>query len=299
MYYIIYGPLYLLSLLPFPVLYLLGDFIYVLLYYIAGYRKAVVMNNLSIAFPGKTEAEKKAIARQFYKNFADTFVEIIKMMSMSEKAFDKRVTIDIAAANELIAKGKNIQFHPGHQMNWEYANWAFAKHLNTTWIGIYQHISSRAFGKIMYRLRVRFGGKMVSTREFKTVAHNLFKQQYAIGLVADQNTHSPAAYWMYFFSKPVPFIPGPDRGALKNNTAVAFVNFVKTKRGYYHYETSIIAESTEHFKPGELTRMYRDYLEACIQKEPSNYLWTHRRWRHTYNKDARQLWMDTKPEPVN
>ncbi|MBL0357580.1 MAG: lipid A biosynthesis acyltransferase [Chitinophagaceae bacterium] len=297
MYYLVYGLLYSFSLLPFFILYLLSDLVYVLLYYVSGYRKDVVMYNLSIAFPDKSNTEKKAIAKQFYKNLVDTFIETIKMFSMSGEAFDKRCTIDIEAVNELAAKGKSIQLHSGHQMNWEYANWVFARHLAVQWIGIYQPLSNKTMNKIFYDMRARFKTRLVSTKEFKTTMHNLFKSQYSIGLAADQNTSPATGYWMYFFTKPAPFIMGPDKGALKNNTAVVFANFVKKKRGYYHFETSVIAESTEHYQPGELTRLYRDFLEDSINKQPANYLWTHRRWRHEYGNEFESLWIDSRKKP--
>ncbi len=255
------------------------------------------MNNLSIAFPEKSEVEKKAIAKQFYKNLVDTFIESLKMISMSGKTFDKRCTMDSAAANALGAAGKNIQFHSGHQMNWEYANWAGAKNITIPWVGVYQVISNKAVHKIFYNMRSRFGTLLVSTKEFKDVRHTFLKSQYSLALAADQNTGPDKGYWMYFFSKPVPFISGPDKGALKNNTAVVFMNFVKKKRGYYHLESKVIAESTENFKPGELTRMYRDFLEVTIRQEPANYLWTHRRWRHEYLPQYENQWMDNKPKP--
>jgi Kdo2-lipid IVA lauroyltransferase/acyltransferase len=297
MYYILYGFLYLLSLLPFFILYRLSDFVYFLLYYVFGYRKEIVMNNLAIVFPEKTEAEKKAIAKQFYKNLIDTFIESIKMISMSGKAFDKRCTIDCAAANALGAAGKNIQFHSGHQMNWEYANWVGARNISIPWVGIYQSISNKAVHKIFYNMRARFGTVLVSTKDFKNVMHTFLKSQYSLALAADQNTEPHKGYWMYFFTKPVPFISGPDKGALKNNTAVVFVNFVKKKRGYYHFETKVVAESTENIKPGELTRIYRDFLEETIRRQPANYLWSHRRWRYDYNKQFENQWMDNKPAP--
>jgi Kdo2-lipid IVA lauroyltransferase/acyltransferase len=297
MYYIIYGLLYSLSLLPFFILYRLSDFVYFLLYYVFGYRKKIVMANLDIAFPEKSQEEKKIIAKQFYKNLIDTFIESIKMLSMSGKEFDRRCSIDIDEANKLGAAGKNIQFHSGHQMNWEYANWVFARTLTIPWVGIYQPISNKAVHKIFYDMRGRYGTHLVSTKEFKNVMHSFLKSQYSLALAADQNTSPQKGYWMYFFSKPVPFISGPDRGALKNNTAVVFVNFVKKKRGYYHYETKVIAESTENFQPGELTRMYRDFLEETIRRQPANYLWSHRRWRYDYGTEYENLWMDTKPKP--
>ncbi|MFN8247111.1 MAG: hypothetical protein U0T56_12105 [Ferruginibacter sp.] len=50
MYYLIYGLLYLISLLPFFILYRISDLAYFIIYYLFGYRKKVVMHNLDIAF---------------------------------------------------------------------------------------------------------------------------------------------------------------------------------------------------------------------------------------------------------
>ena len=67
---------------------------FVLAYYLMGYRKKVVLNNLLIAFPEKTEQERIKIAKQFYKNLIDTFIETIKLLSISDKAFAKSAQID-------------------------------------------------------------------------------------------------------------------------------------------------------------------------------------------------------------
>ena len=117
MYFIIYGFLYLLSLLPFPVIYLLSDFIYFLLYYVFGYRKDTVTKNLRIAFPEKSDAEIKKITKRVFHNLTDTFIEIIKFISMSDKTFEKRCQGDFTVINDLIKKGKNVQLHAGHQFN--------------------------------------------------------------------------------------------------------------------------------------------------------------------------------------
>ena len=119
MYYIIYGFLYLFSLLHFFIIYHISDGFYALMYYVFGYRKKVVMNNLLIAFPEKTNRERKKIAKQFYHNLADTFLEIIKTISISDKAFAKRCRGNFEIVNELAANGKSIQLHSGHQVTWE------------------------------------------------------------------------------------------------------------------------------------------------------------------------------------
>ena len=107
MYYLFYGFLYLVSLLPMRVLYIISDAIYVLIYYILGYRKQVVMSNLEIAFPDKTQAERGRIAKKFYHNFIDSFIEVIKLVSAGDDFLQRRFTVDITELNELYATGKS------------------------------------------------------------------------------------------------------------------------------------------------------------------------------------------------
>ena len=299
MYYLVFGLLYLLSLLPFFLLYRISDFVYLILYYAAGYRKKVVMHNLSIAFPEKSPAEKKAIAKQFYKNLTDTFVESIKMISQSERSFLKRVTIDMDEVNALAATGKNIQFHSGHQFGWEYANWIIAKNIRIPWIGVYMKINNPAINRIFFDLRSKAGTIMVAVHEFRSRMHQLLDKQYAIGLAADQNPGKPRqAYWLNFFNRPAPFVTGPDKGAIANHTAVVFVKFIKVRRGYYHFETKVIKTDAAQCSPGEITLMYRDFLEASIGEQPDNYLWSHRRWKWPYQKEFASRWIDKCPAPM-
>ena len=130
--------------------------------------------------------------------------------------------------------------------------------------------------------------------------HQLLKKQYALGLAADQNTSPGTGYWLYFFSKPAPFIMGPEKGALKNKTAVAFFSVKRLdKRGYFHFKTEVITENAAGMEKGALTRIYRDFLEQIIREQPENYLWTHRRWRHQYDATFENNWIDTRPPSVS
>lgn len=296
MYYILYGFLYLVSLIPFFIIYRISDFIYFILYHLAGYRKKIVMDNLAIAFPQKTLKERQAIAKQFYKNLIDTFLESIKMLSMSDKTFAKRASMDMTEVNKLLARGKNIQMHSGHQMNWEYGHWAVATQITIPWVGVYKKISSEAVDRLFKKLRNKGTTVLVGVHEFKSMAHTVFNGQYALGLIADQNAGKAAlGYWLNFFGKPVPFVTGPDKGARKNNPAIVFVKFVKLKRGYYRFENTVVAEEGAQYKEGELTRMYRDFLEKTIKEQPANYLWTHRRWRKEYKPEFADKWIDSVP----
>lgn len=287
MYYVVYGFLWLVSLLPLKILYFFSDCIYGLIFYVFKYRKDVVMSNLLIAFPEKTEKERTQIAKKFYHNFLDTFFESIKFISISKEQILKRSTCDFEVINNLVAKGYNVHIMAGHQFNWEFGNAQAAMKLTAPFVGIYMPISNKSLDRIFYNFRKRYGTILISATEFKKNAdHPAFSSQYTFGLAADQNPGDPAfAYWMNFFGKPTPFVPGPAKGAVKNNTAIVMVGFHKKRRGYYHFSAKLLAENGSLFSPEQLTVMYKNALEEVIKEDPSNYLWSHRRWKYEWKPE--------------
>jgi KDO2-lipid IV(A) lauroyltransferase len=267
-------------------LYLFSSFAYFIIYYIAGYRKAIVLNNLQIAFPEKSAVERIKIARQFYLNLTDTFIESIKMISISRRQIEKRSRPDFDYINQLIDKGYNIHIMVGHQFNWEFANLVYALRLKIPFVGIYMPISNKILDKIFMDFRSRYGTILISARDFKTKMHHVFTQQYILALAADQNPGNPAsAYWLKFFGKPAPFVTGPAKGAVKNNTAVVYVGFQKVKRGYYSFKSYPVVENSINYTPQQLTVIYRDLLENTIREDPANYLWSHRRWKYDWKEE--------------
>ncbi|MGG9970483.1 lysophospholipid acyltransferase family protein [Ferruginibacter sp. SUN002] len=286
MYYIVYFFLYLFSLLPFFVLYGISSFVAFLLRDVFRYRRKVILENLLIAFPNKNEEERVAIAKKFYRNFTDTFVETIKTLSMSDTTFDKRCAHNFTLINEAAAKGHNIQLLGAHMFNWEYANLALGKYLTIPLIGVYSQIENQMFDKLFLKIRSKYKTILVPTGKFKRQMHELMQHQHSMYLLADQNAGKMTnAYWVDFFGKPAPFIIGPHKAAAKNNTTIIFVNFKKTKRGYYSFEAEQVVENTKEYTPQQLTILYRNFLENIISRQPENYLWSHRRWRRAMAAD--------------
>ena len=293
MYYIVYPLLYLVSLLPFFILYGISDFFAFLLYHVIKYRRDTVLSNQAIAFPEKTEKERIKIAKKFYQYFTDTMIESLKFISISKKQLLKRSTGTFEIINNLISKGYNINLMAGHQFNWEYANLLYAINLKIPFVGVYIPIKNKIFDKIFFDIRKRYGTVLVGASDFKNKMHDVFKNQYMLGLAADQNPGaSTSGYWLNFFGRPTPFVNGPEKGAVKNNAAVVFVAFKKVKRGHYHFEATLLTEQSAGTKTGELTCMYRDVLEKTVREDPANYLWSHRRFKFEWKAEYKNLWID-------
>lgn len=286
MYYVLFSFLYLISLLPLFILYRLSDLAYVILYHITGYRKKVVLHNLSIAFPDKTEKEKIKIAKQFYKNFCDTFIETIKFISASKKFFQKRFTGNYDVIENLYATGKSIQIHLGHNFNWELANMVVPSYLSYKVLAVYLPIKNKAVDRLFRYLRSRNGSCLIATTNFANDFEPHRQTQYAMGLIADQNPSNPYnAYWIPFFGRPTPFLRGPEKGARRNNLPVVFCYFTKKKRGYYVGHAELATTDPMALEEGALTKMYAAYLQKVMTAHPEMWLWSHRRWKFSWKEE--------------
>lgn len=296
MYYLIYGFLKLLSLLPLRALYLLSDFVYFLIVYVFDYRKKVVMHNLQIAFPEKTEEERVRIMKDFYHNFCDTIVEIIKIFSWSNEELLKRMSGNFDQVNAWKDKGRNVQVIAGHYFNWELANLGVGERSTIPFLGVYKPLSNKILNRIFLDMRSRTGTILISATDFKNDVSEHLNKQYALILVGDQNPGNPEnAYWLNFFTKAAPFVKGPAKGAIMKDTVVFYADFYKVKRGYYQFEVELITENPREYTEGALTKLLVKKVEASVKKRPANYLWTHRRWKHEWKDKYQDLWVDDEP----
>lgn len=299
MYYVLFIPLYLLSLLPLRVLFLLSDFVAALNWYVIGYRKKVVLDNLRMAFPEKTEQERKAIAKRFYRNFVDNFIETIKLLSASHAWIRRHFVLDSNPFTELYKTGRKCQLHLGHNFNWEVANVAMPFYIDYTFIVVYMPIKNKAMDRLFMYLRSRTGSVMLPATNMRNAIVPWRNTQYLLALVADQAPGDVSkAYWLNFFGHPTSFVRGPESGARVGDIPVVFTQIYKVKRGYYRAHMELAAENPKQLPEGELTRRYIAFLEKGIRQYPDMWLWTHRRWKHAWKPEYKKLWIGPDQPPA-
>lgn len=286
MYYIIYSIFYLISLLPWRVLYCISDALYIIAYYIVRYRREVVLHNLNIAFPDKTEKEKIIIAKEFYHKLIDSFIETIKLLSVSKKEFDKHCKVNAEALNKHYATGQSVQVLTGHFFNWEMINLGSSANFTYPFLAVYMPLSNHLLGKMIVKMRAKFGSILIPATKFREEFPKYANKPYSMILMADQNPPDPSnAMWMPFFGRMTPFHNGPEKGAARMNTAIFMLNCYSTKRGYYTIDIDLITTNSKALQPGELTKKYIALIENAVRARPSNYLWSHKRFKHEFDKE--------------
>lgn len=277
-YYILILPV---SLLPYPLLYLLSDFVYFVMYRMVGYRKEVVSTNLKNSFPNKSEHELKKIMSDFYHHLCDIIMESIKGFTISENQLRKRLIIkNPEFSNYFADKGQSIIFVGGHYNNWEICAQAFAMYSNHKCIGIYKPLSNSFINDKIYTSRSRFGMNLVSMKQSKK-SFEEGSETKAIVFGSDQNPANPKrAHWMQFLNQNTSVLFGVEKYAKEYDWPVVFVSISKVKRGYYEVEYSLITDKPKDEPHGKITEDFTKRLEQDIINQPQYWLWSHKRWKH-------------------
>jgi len=283
MYYLILILLYPLSLLPLGCLYVISDLLYVFVYKIGDYRKKITLDNLRHAFPEKSERELIGIMHRFYRNFFDQVVELIKLLSISEKELSRRVKGNWEVFKELSDEQRNTYALLGHTFNWEWVNVACQYHTEQQFAGVYMPVNSNAMNRLMTRMRTRGGGWLISMKAKKGF-QRLNGVKYIVGLIADQNpSNLNGALWLPFMNREAPFFTGPEMLAKRAKAAVVFAGIKYVKRGYYEVNLQLVSKDASTLPSQELIKKYVTFMELQLEEQPENWLWTHKRWK--YKKD--------------
>ncbi|MDH5474726.1 MAG: lysophospholipid acyltransferase family protein [Cyclobacteriaceae bacterium] len=277
----------LFSLLPFWVLYTIANFLGFLMYHVFGYRKEVVLNNLRNSFPNKSEKEIHTIAKKFYRSFSDTIISSIKSFTISEKEIRKRfVYKNPEIFQRHLDEGRNILGMCGHYSNWE---WTFSSPLffssDIETILVYQKLQNKFFNKIILDSRERFGSKFIPThRAYATMLNKENNGKYIFGLVADQSPHkTKIKHWLTFLNQDTPVHLGSENIARNKDYAVVFCNVHQVKRGYYEMVLEDMFDHGASTSEYEITTTFFKKLEKIIEEKPEEWLWSHRRWKHSRN----------------
>ena len=279
---LIYPFLWVISILPRPFFYLVSDAFYLKLYYVFGYRKKVVLENLSICFPEENQKRLKEIRKKFYRHLCDLFMEMISTMNLSKSDVEKKYQVQNIEVLQKILKTKSVLLVCSHYANWEW-NVSINNYIEEKGYAVYQKIGNTYFDSWIKKLRSRWNTTPITQAEtIKTVIENEKNNIKAVyGMVADQSPPmSKAKNWDSFMGIEVPVYTGAESLAMKLDLAVVFLKVNKVKRGVFHATFIPISMGGKTSEKGSLTRSFLDLAEAQIKEEPAYYLWTHKRWKH-------------------
>lgn len=282
-YLIAYPFLWCMSMLPFRLLYLFSDFIYLIVYYLIGYRKKTVRENLALALPHLSTEERLAIEKKSFRHLCDMFLEMIKTMTISNKEISKRfVFTNMEVYKNLEAQEKSIAMMLAHYASYEWVI-SMNAYVNFSAFAIYKKIANPYFDKLVRNIRSRFKANLITTKETIPVIinNNRNKELSIYGFASDQSPRISSAYhWQKFMGVEVPVHTGAEMLSKKYDMNVIFLKVQKVKRGYYQASFEVLSDNAKEVPNYEITDQFLKLVEQQILEAPEYYLWTHKRWKH-------------------
>lgn len=283
---ILYGFLWLCGCLPLRLLYFFSDICYLVLYHVIRYRRQVVCSNLKNSFPEKTQEERLAIERRYYRHLCDLFVETYRMWHIPPEEMRRRcVFTNPEVILRYFEQGRSVIGVLGHYGNWEWMS-SFGLWMpdDIDFYTLYKPLHSPEADRMMIRLRSRFGAKPIPRQDIlrRIVRNRQDGQLFLAGFIGDQTPNKANLnFWMSFLNQDTPVFVGTEKIARKFDLPVISLRMRKVRRGYYEVDFIDLCATPQQLESGELTRMHTRMLERFIREEPEWWLWSHKRWKHS------------------
>ena len=290
-FHLLYGVVNLIAMLPFGVLYFISDFLYIIVYYVVGYRRKVVRKNLVNSFPHKKEDEIVRIEKKFYRHLCDYGVETIKTLRISEKEIRKRMVFkNPEIVNRLTKDGNSCLLSLGHYGNWEWVPSIGLYLLPEVEQGhVYKTLKSKAFDELFLKIRSRFKPRPIEMKRiYRTIIQNRNEgKAMVIGFLSDQRPPANGSdeYWTTFLHQDTQVQTGMERIAQQFGFAVVYLDIKKVKRGHYVGDFSVITADGSVEEPRAIMEKYTRKLEETILHAPAYYLWSHNKWSRKRNRN--------------
>lgn len=299
----VFGLIWLVSLLPLRVLYLISDFVF-LLFLICPplrYRRGVVRRNLCASFPDRDRKWLRRTERRFYRHLCDLLVESLKCCSMPMSVMSLRMrVVGLDMVQDLMDNGRSVVAYLGHLGNWEWISslGAYSKPGQVA-AQVYHPLENKIMDDVMLRIRSQYGAVSIPMDKVlrRLMEYNAGKKPFIIGMIADQVPLWWAIHhWTEFLHQDTPVFNGTERIARKLDTAVVYTDISRLGRGRYQMEFKMMTEHPRELPENALTDLYFKMLEDNINREPELWLWTHRRWKRT--RKGYQQWLEQRGQDL-
>lgn len=262
---------------------IIADIVYLIIYYLVGYRKSVVRVNLAASFPEKGEGELRTIERRYYRYLADIAVEFVHNLYASPAAIKRRYRFtNRQVVDRYYERGQSIVLLSAHYGNWEYMVSSLNMQLLHHGIGVGKPLNDKLTGAYIAKKRIRYGTEVVDQRDVRQVVdfYDRHRVPCALMMLGDQSPSNPAkSYWTTFLNQDTAFLYGAEYFARKYNYPVVYYTVKRVRRGYYEVTFSPFCEHPQEVPQYTIVERYARTLEEQIREQPELWLWSHRRWK--------------------
>ena len=269
-------------ILPMPMARACGTALGHAVYFVDRFHRRVALENLAQAFPSRPEAERRAIARRMFVHFGRLLLELMKFGSMSDAQILAHGEIEgVERAKQAYQEGRGVLFFTGHFGYWEMQAIANALHLQPVSV-LARPLDNPLLNTMLEGIRTGTGNSVIyRDGAIRRVLRELMAN-HGVAILIDQHLHSADAVYVDFFHRPAATTSALAALALRTGAPVIPVFALPLPRGRYRFVYERPVPPPREDSPDairEFTQRCTDVLEMYVRRDPSLWLWMHRRWR--------------------
>jgi len=249
---------------------------------IDGGHRRLAERQLQAAFPARTPAECRTIARKTFAHFGRSLTLLLKFSTLSPDQMRARVTFEgDDRSREALAAGRGVLHFTGHFGFWEFHALAHALVMPPISL-LARPLDNPYLHALLERIRTRTGNQVIYRRGAIRRVLRALNAGEGVAILIDQHIQPADAVTVTFFDRPAATTSAVAALALRTGAAVIPVFGLPLPDGRYRlvYEHPIEFPSPDAADPiTELTQRCTDVLEMYVRRHPELWLWMHRRWR--------------------
>jgi KDO2-lipid IV(A) lauroyltransferase len=268
--------------LPMPLVRACGATLGRAVYFVDGFHRRIALTNLAHAFPTRSVAERRRVARAMFAHFGRLLLELIKFGTLSEAQMLARIETDgEERVLQAYQHGRGVLFFTGHFGYWEMQ--AIAQPLRVRPVSVLARPLDNPFlHEMLERIRTRTGNTVIYRQgAIRKVMRELAANR-GVALLIDQHLHSADAVYVDFFNRPAATTSALAALALRTGAPVIPVFALPLPGGRYRFVYERPVPPPREDSPDavrEFTQRCTDVLEMYVRRDPELWLWMHRRWR--------------------
>jgi Kdo2-lipid IVA lauroyltransferase/acyltransferase len=272
-----------MALLPTSAIRHLGTALGRTAYHVDAFHRRIALDNLRHAFPARSEAERRDIAREMFAHFGRLLLELTKFEHLSEREMLRLVDSEgLERVVQAHQQGRGVLFFTGHFGYWEMQAIAHSLFVGRPVSVLARPLDNPLLHELLQRIRTRTGNTVIYRQgAIRKVLRQLAANQ-GIALLIDQHLHTPDAVYVDFFGRPAATTSALAALALRTGAPVIPVFALPLPRGRYRFVYEHAVEPPRTDAPDairEFTQRCTDVLEMYVRRHPELWLWMHRRWR--------------------
>jgi len=249
-----------------------------------GRRREIIDFNLELAFPEKTAAERRELARAVARHFARSALDAIRIQGLEPDELLAAVQISgWEHVEKAVSFGRGAFFLTAHIGSWEVAALVTGLKLEKGLAVVNRPLDNPLLERELDRLRRLYGNHVFGKRNMLREMLKQLKNGGGVGILIDQRVHPDQGVEVPFFGRPAWTHPVLARMAARTGAPVVPTFALRERPGFYSlsYREPVLVDDLTDAERGDvpLTARYMRILEDAIRERPDQWLWYHDRWK--------------------